>query len=135
MTNAKLHAKVYGYRGHIVIEQITMNSVPDEFVTMLDTPGNLGQVVCKTREHLGVSSEALELLRTIKPGRDGLGEVMWFKTNDGHHAFGWLGGCYLALDVTDIVTSRDYVVPESDFVLIENTVPEGAMAFVDAQMQ
>lgn len=48
----------------------------------------------KSKGHLDVSKEALWLLKTIKPGHNDLGEVDWFATSDGNHAFGWMGRPY-----------------------------------------
>lgn len=126
-----VHANVTAYKGRLVMELLAKISIEGAVATSLDTPGNMGQVIMNTKEHLGVSKEALELLKTVKPGRDSMGDIDWFATSDGNHAFSWLGGPYNIAKPSDIEGSRSYVVPDH-FVEIENNVPQGAQDYIDA---
>jgi len=125
-----LHAHVTAYKGRIVMELLATKSIAGEVATSLDSPSSFGQVIMNTKEHLGVSKEALELLKTVKRGNDSLGGIDWFKTSDGNHAFSWMGGPYQITTPQDADASRSYVVSDH-FVEIENTVPEGARHHID----
>jgi len=126
-----IHARITAYKDIIVCELVAEASIPNEVVTTIDTPGNIGQVIMNTKEHLGVSKEALELLKTVKKGHDSLGDVDWFSTMNGAaHAFGWIGGPYAIKDPKTCEASRQYVIGE--FVEIPNDVPEGAKQAIDA---
>ena len=67
--------------------------------------GNLGCVVDASQ--VEISKDALDLLKTIPRGHDGLGEIESFKAGD-KNVFGWLGGYMKAFRPADIETSRDY---------------------------
>lgn len=129
-----IHANVTAYKGKLVIQLLTMVSIDNETAVSMDVPGRFGQVIMNTKEHLGVSEEALELLKTVKRGHDGLGDGLdWFKTEVAGqapaHAFSWLGGPYAIVDPTTQSGSRDYVVGE--YQTIPNDVPQGAKDAID----
>jgi hypothetical protein len=76
-----------------------------------------------------ISKDALDALKTIPRGRDGLGEIEIYKTGD-KVIFGWLGGYLKAFDPKEIETSRDYnpsVLTHTDDV----EIPKAFMEFVD----
>ena len=125
-----MHAKITAYKGIIVCELIATASVDGQVTTSLDNPGCLGQVIHDTATNLGVSAEALELLRGLPRGHDDLGDIDWFRTNDGKASFGWLGGPYAIKDPKACETSSSYEVLAH--VVIPNEVPQGAKDAIDA---
>ena len=127
-----IHANVTAYKGKLVIELLATKSIPNEVTTSLDTLGVFGQVIENTKEHLGVSKEAMELLKKVKKGHDDLGDVDWFKANNDHYVFGWIGGPYAIVDPMKAEGSSTYVVP-NDYIEIENNVPDGAKAYLDSE--
>lgn len=128
-----LHATVTAYKGLICIELHADKSIEGEVTTSLDNPGAFGQIVHNTKEHLGVSAEAIELLKLIK-GRSSMGVIEWFPTGGNQHSFGWVGGHCKLINPLDanLEAGRGYVVPD-DYVLIDNNVPEGAKQYIDTQ--
>lgn len=123
-----MHAKITAHRGILVFDLLATES-SDEVATSLDRPGNMGQVIMNTAKNLGVSAEALQLLRSLKRGHDSLGDIDWFKTRDGQHAFSWLGAPHALKDPKTAETSRQYHI--GGYVAIANEVPEGAKAAID----
>lgn len=125
-----MHAHVTAYKNHLVIEALATKSIKDEAHLSIDNPTCFGQVIMNTAKNLGVSAEALELLKYLKRGRDSLGDINWFATTNGtNSAFSWIGGMQAIKDINEIETSRDYVV--MGYVLIPNNVPQGAMEAID----
>lgn len=126
-----IRAKVTAYKGILAIECTEKESTPGETHLSIDQSGVIGQVIMNTKETLGVSPEALEVLKTIPKGRDSIGDVDWWEVNDGTYAFGWLGGMCRLLEPEGAVTSRQY--KQGDYVEIPNDVPEGAITAIDSR--
>ncbi len=123
-----LLARITAYKGTLVVEAVEL-----DFVHPMWTPAGgdkIGCLVGDTATFLGVSPEALLLLQSIKPGRDAIGDVMWFNANSGLSYFGWLGSNLMLLDPVVVEGDRNYVI--RTYVSIPNEVPEGARAAVDA---
>jgi len=68
--------------------------------------GNLG-CVCDASK-MKISKEALEALKTIPKGKDSIGDIDIFQTNDKKVIFSWFGGYLKAFKPNKIETSRDY---------------------------
>ena len=124
-----LQAHITAYKGLIVCELLAEKSIDGAVTTSLDNPGCIGQVIHNTAENLGVSEEALALLKAVKRGHDDLGDIDWFDTSDGKASFGWLGGPYAIKDPVRCEGSSSYKI--SNFVTIPNDVPEGAKNAID----
>lgn len=124
-----MHAHVTAYKNLLVIELLATASIPNEVTTSLDNPSCIGQVIHDTAKNLGVSAEALELLKQVKRSNDDMGDVDWFSTSDGKASFGWLGGRYAIKSPTEIDGSSSYGI--FDFVTIPNDVPAGAINAID----
>lgn len=132
MTNKTKHCSLTYYKGHLVTEFHTVESIDNELVSPYDKPGNLGFVVLDVA-HVGVSKEAYEALKTLKRGSDGLGDIDIFRADD-KHVFASLGGACTVRKVSKIETSRDWRLSDlalEDFQVIENEVPEGAKEAID----
>lgn len=126
-----IHAAVTAYKGILAIKLLTDHSIEGQVTTSLDTPNTFGQVIHNTQEHLGVSAEALVLLKAIKKGTGSLGKIMWFNTTDGKQSFGWIGQGACLIDPFNCLADRDYLVTDN-YVLIENEVEEGDKLVIDA---
>lgn len=124
-----MHARITAYKGIIVCELLATASIKGEVTTSLDNAGVFGQVIHDTAKNLGVSAEALVLLKGLPRGRDSLGDIDWFRTGE-KAAFGWIGGPYAIKDPKDCETSRQYEVLAH--VVILNDVPDGAKEAIDA---
>lgn len=95
-------------------------------------PGKIGCVLAHSERHLGISEEALRWLREVPASRDDIGDVMWFATTNGGHAFGWLGAPR-ALKRRGADGQKGFRVFDGAFVVIPNDVPEAAVAVIDAK--
>lgn len=56
--------------------------------------------------YVGISAEAYEVLKTIRKGRDSLGDIDLFATSDGSFAFATLGGPCVLVNPQDAEASR-----------------------------
>lgn len=121
-------ANITSYKGRLVIELLERSST-DECVTSLDTPGVFGQVIMNTDKNLGVSSEAVDLMKKVKAGHDSIGEIDWFSSAKGD-TFGWIGGPFTIVDPTTAETARNFSI--RSYQPIDNVVPAGAMAAIDS---
>ncbi len=123
-----LNAKITAHNG-ILICQTMADKSSEECVLISDTPGVIGNVYMNTKETLGISKEALEILRTLKKGRDSIGDIDWFATGD-KYAFGWLGPIHRLVDPATAETSRQYVI--GDYVDIPNSdAPQEAIDAIE----
>lgn len=122
--------KVYAHKRHLIIcsDEDAKNK---DWVPIGE--GKLGCVLLRTNRHLGISQEAIDLLKELKPGPDSIGDVDWFKSNEDGYCFSWLGGTKMMIDIKHVVPSRDYEVPnEAHYTLIDNTPPEEPVSIIDS---
>ena len=124
-----MHAEITAYKGRIVIELKVKKSIPGEVLTSQDTPRVAGQVVTDTARHLGVSAEALSLLKEVRRSSEDAGELDWSRTAEGKAAFGWKGDRCAIFNPQACAGSRKFKV--GGYVTIPNNVPEGARKQLD----
>lgn len=127
-SNMTIHARVTTYKGKIICELVTQKSIKNEILTSIDHGMKLGQVVFNTSKHLGISKEALSLLKLLKPGKQALGKLSWFSHNGTNH-FGWLGEPYSIFDVSTLEVSKEYQILNHQEII--NDVPPGAKKAID----
>lgn len=116
--------KVFIYKG---IMGIQSNENSDALIAKPGN-GNLG-CVCDASK-VQISKEALDALKSIPRGHDGLGEIDIFQSGD-KVIFGWLGGYLKAFKPENIETSIDYnpsLLKHSDDV----EIPKEFIEFVDS---
>lgn len=123
-----MYATVTAYKGKLVLSLLATAS-NDEVTTTLDNPGVIGQVICNSAKNVGVSDEAIELLKTIKSGRDAIGDVDWFASDAAGDVFAWLGGPYAIVDPKTAEAARGYQV--RTYAKVPNDVPDGAKVAID----
>jgi len=126
---AAVKVRVTAHRGLIVIEAVEPEKALDGWVPI--GPGRLGSVICKTKNHLGVSDEALVLLKQVPRSLDCIGDLDWWLCEDGSHAFAWLGATKRIFAPARMSGSRSYVVPEGHHVRIPNDVPADAQQAIN----
>ncbi|NEX63121.1 hypothetical protein [Noviherbaspirillum galbum] len=124
-----MHAEITAHRGRLIMTLLADHSIPGEVITSQDDPRFPGQVIIDTSRQLGISKEALQLLRKLNPGSEDVGDLNWFLVDDKPMFF-WRGGRYA-------VFSPDYCSVGKDFgvrghVEIPNRVPAEARAQLDA---
>ena len=119
-----MKVRITAYKGILCIEAQEPFVKDEGFLPNND--GRVGCLVMGTKEHLGVSQEALDLLKTIPRSLDDIGDVMWWG-DKGKFYFGWLGSPRTLVDPKRCEGDRRYAVPNGEYILIPNEVPEGAM--------
>jgi len=120
-----MHATVTAHKGILVLELLVSASILGEVTTSMDNPTCIGQVIHDTANNLGVSKEALKLLKTVKTSNDDLGDVDWFATSDGKASFGWLGGPRALIDAASAEGSSSYGI--FGCKIIPKDVPEAVV--------
>lgn len=122
-----LHAKITAHKGILAIELLTTKNIDGE--VSINTPW---QAIENTKQHLGVSNEALELLKTIEVGQSILGDICWSDAIHDQQDFVWHGSHFTTLfDPKSAKAGRDHKVSDS-YVLIDNDVPESARGIIEA---
>jgi hypothetical protein len=124
-----MHAEITAYKGRIIIELKVKKSIPGEVLTSLDTPRLPGQLVNNTAKNLGISKEALDLLKSVRKGDGAAGDVDWTRTEEGKTTFGWIGGRCAIFNPETCEGSKRFKV--GGYVTIPNEVPEGARQQLD----
>lgn len=124
-----MHAEITAYRGRLIITLLTDHSVPNEVLSSQDNPRFPGHVIYNTGRNLGISKEALRLLRTLPASSGEPSDINWFEIDEGKPMFFWRGGRYA-------IFSPEYCVAATEFkirkhILIPNRVPSGARAQLD----
>lgn len=123
-----LKTRVTAHLGMLVIETKDP-SKDDDFIPA--GGDKIGCVLKNTGTRLGISSEALSLLKTVKKSRDDIGEVDSWRassiTSEEVCCFSWLGPPCRLVDPKTAEGSRTYDITRIDFVDIPNEVPEEAI--------
>lgn len=96
----------------------------------------LGCVLGNTKEQLGVSEEAFELMKQVRRNRDAVGDISWWEGNDGLYFFSWWGPIHRIINVDTAEGDRDFKVTPSfrkACTIIPNEVPDAAKALLDRE--
>jgi hypothetical protein len=118
----EIKVKVTCYKEFLIIEAVK----PDKDKNFIPTGGSkIGCVLIDTEKYLGMSDEAYELLKTIKPSNDAIGDVMTWEANEMGHCFGWLGPIKRLVNPKTSECSRDGII-DLKYVKIPNDVPPDA---------
>ena len=123
----ELKVKVTAYKQNIIIE--TIDGKEDKnFVPIGGT--RFGCVLIETDKFLGMSKEAVTLLKTIKKSHDAIGDVTTWKTNDNKDCFAWIGNLKKIVNMEKAEGDKDGII-DIKHVTIENDVPQEAMDIID----
>lgn len=124
-----LKVKVTTYKQNIIIE--TIDEKEDK--NFVPAGGSrFGSVLIETDKFLGMSKEAVELLKTLKKSHDAIGDVTTWKTNDNRDCFGWIGGFKRIVNMTTAEGDRDGII-DIKHVTIENDVPQEVIDIIDKE--
>ena len=124
-----MKVEVTAYRGVIVVTTNKPDEAQGGWVPI--GPGRIGCVICDTKANLGISEEALILLEGIRRGGDDLGDVDWWKCDDGTVAFSWIGGPCRLIHPEKAETGRDFRMFREACAIIPNETPEEARDMID----
>jgi hypothetical protein len=125
-----MHAEITAYRGRLIITLLADHSIPGEVITSQDNPRFPGQVIYDTARNLGVSREALQLLRDLPASSEEVGDLNWFHIDKDKPMFFWRGGRHAIFSPDYICAAREFSI--RDHVCIPNRVPADARAQLDA---
>lgn len=123
-----LKVKVTSHGDYVIIEPLQFEEEKDIFYPCGN--GRVGNVLIGTEKHLGMSEEAVELLKKIKKSHDDIGDVQTWKSDNKGDCFGWIGGIFGLFNVTKAEGDRDGII-DIAHVTIPNDVPEEAIEAIN----
>lgn len=94
--------------------------------------GKLGCVIGNTKKNLGVSQEAIDLMKKVEMGTDAIGDIDWWWCDNETYAFSWFGPIFRIIDATDSVSAREFRPHPDQCTIIPNEVPEAAIKAIQA---
>lgn len=128
-----MKVKITEYKGFLVIEPIE----PEKDIDNEWWPtgqGRIGCVVGNSKKNLGVSKEALAVMKGVRKNWDSIGDLGWWKCDDGTHAFSWFGSIHRIIDPKDAEAARDFRIFENECSIIPNEPPQEAKDKLDENM-
>lgn len=126
-----MKVRVVAYKDKIImVPDRPREGVGDEWWPTGNTRG--GCVLGNTKANLGVSREALDLMRQVQRNHDAIGDLGWWWCTDDTYAFSWWGPHYRIVDVYDSEADRNFQVYPHECAIIPNDVPEKAHLVIDA---
>lgn len=124
----KVRVKVTAYKDNLIIETVK----PDEDKNFVPVGnGRLGCVLIDTKELLGMSEEAVTLMKKLRRNNDAIGDVSTWKTTEGTHCFAWFGNLKRLVDVNKCESDRDGII-DIDHITIPNEPPKEAIEVIDS---
>jgi len=127
----KLKVRVVAYKGKLII----IPDKPNEDVEngWYPTGGDRLGCVLEDSTRLGVSFAALEIMRLIRLNRDAVGDIDWWRCDDGKYAFSWWGPVFRIIDPERDEAARGFRPYEKECSIIPNEVPEEAKHMLSRQ--
>jgi hypothetical protein len=130
-----LKVEVVAYKGLLVIiPKDPEKNVGKNFGWYPLGQTRIGSVLVDTKKLLGVSRQAFELMKKIEVGRDCIGDIDWWRCDDGTYAFAWFGPIYRVIDPESAIAARGFFVTEALLemcTIIPNDVPAEATESID----
>lgn len=124
--------RVYAYEDKIVF----VPNKPEEDISVdrwwPTSPETGGCVLMDSKKDLATSLEALFLMQTVKKNRDAIGDLNWWKCDNGQYAFSWWGPLFRVVDPDTSEAARDFRVHEDQCAIIENALPPEVLAGLKA---
>jgi hypothetical protein len=128
-----LKAKVFVHSDQLVIVPSNpLGGIGDDWWPTGGT--RLGCVLTDTKRRLGVSKEALLLMREIEVGCDAIGDIDWWRCYDGTYAFSWWGPLYRIINPDDSVSARAFREYHDQCQVIPNNIPEDVLRDVETAL-
>ena len=121
-----MKVKVTEHSGVVIIETLD----PKQDADFMPAGGNkIGCHLANTGKHLGISKEALAVMKGYMISMDDLGEVNAFISDDGVHRFSWLGGTKRLVGPKAELSSTGFT--DIDHIEIPNEAPAEAVEVID----
>lgn len=124
-----MKVKITEYKNVLIIE--TLEPEKDDNFIPVTEKGKIGSVLINTKEHLGISKEALKFMKGLKSSTDDIGEIDSWKTKDGKDCFGWIGPLSRLVGSKAELSNRGF--QDIDFIEIPNKPPIKAKTAIDKE--
>lgn len=122
-----LKVRITAYKKKLIIE--TVNGKED--ANFFPAGGSrIGCVLSETEKHLGMSKEAVKILKTIKKSGDDIGDISTWKMDNSKDCIAWLGGLKGIIDTT-VAEGDNKGIVDIGHVTIENEVPPEALSALE----
>lgn len=124
-----MHVKIVTYRNHLVFNtldekavQVSDASAPIPFVFVIDTENNLG-----------ISAEAIDMLKKAPVAEDRPPVFDWFQpSEDEYPVFGWMGSVHCVRKLNALYRPSSFLVPLGHKLIDnEKELDPEARAFID----
>lgn len=120
-----IKVRVSAYNGNVIVDTVDADVFDSDFV-----PAGEGRIGCSLNNNarLGISLEALEIIKTYKRVGDVIGDLMGDKDS-----FTWIGPVRQILRPESVVC-RTFDIPK-EYVIIDNSVPEELCELLDGKSE
>jgi len=122
-----MRVKLTSYRGYLVLEVI---EPLEEVSGVFEGDLGIGYRVINTKEHFGVSEEALLVLGEVPRCLDEVGDISWVSGDSGA-TFSWIGGTSRIIDPRAAFASRGTRIFRDECILIPNEVAREAREAIE----
>jgi hypothetical protein len=132
-----MKVQVFAYKGYLVVApNEPEQGINDNWWPTGGKDGDrLGCVLGDSEKNLGVSPEAIELMKTIEVGRDAIGDLDWWWCTDETYAFSWWGPIFRIIEPKTCVTARGFRPRPDKCSTIDNELPSELRTKVDAWIE
>lgn len=117
-----MKVEITEYKNVLIIE--TLKPEKDDNFIPVTEPGKIGNVLMNTKEHLGISKKALKFIKKLKSSNDDIGEIDFWKTENGKSCFSWVGPLSRLVGPEAELSNMGF--QDVDFIEIPNKPPAGA---------
>jgi len=125
-----MKVKVTEHKGVVVIETLD----PKQDADFMPAGGSkIGCHLANTGKNLGISKEALAVMKGYMISMDDLGEVHAFISDDGVHRFSWLGGTKRLVGPKAELSAKGFT--DISHIEIPNEPPQEAITVIENQME
>ncbi len=129
-----MKVKVVAYKNHLVmIPQEPEKGIGKGWYPT-GSEDRLGCVLTDSKKNLGISKQALQIMQQVKRNQDAVGDLGWWRCDNGKYAFSWWGALYRIIDLK-AEGARDFQVHSDQCTVIRNTVPKAAKLAIDANLE
>jgi hypothetical protein len=132
-----MRVRVVAYNGFLIMCPTNVEEKDEEWVPT-ENGRTMGCVLLDSKKNLGVSDEALELMRQVPVGRDAIGDIDWWavidpKGGEEKFAFSWFGSIFRIIHAESSESARGFRPRRSHCTIIPNDVPPEAKALIDSE--
>lgn len=118
------HVDILAHKHQLVLAPSQIEETPHFVPT---GKNRIGCVLLDSKTHLRISAPALKLLSTLPVNRDAIGDVSWWKCDDGKTAFSWIGALYRVIDTRTAEAARGFQIFDGAYTLIPNRIPKSVL--------